>query len=90
MIIGKNNNNNNQISSNFEERFNFIKKEGKKAENKINAFKLGDNNKPKDMLNKNNMADQSISLLQEKLQRGTISLDDFNKKTEQINKFRKK
>lgn len=39
-------------------------------------------------LNKNEMSDKTLALLHQRLQQGTITLDEFNKKCEQLRKRR--
>ena len=39
-----------------------------------------------DPTSRDNMRDKSLAMLQERLENGTISLDEFNKKVSQINK----
>ena len=97
MIIGNNNHNNNfndksaSFNSNFEQRFNTVKEEGMKNQGKISPF--NDNTHTgqyKDVLNKNEMADKSFSMLQERLNNGLISLEEFNRKCKALNKLRNK
>ena len=41
-----------------------------------------------DVTNRNDMADKSIAMLQERLSKGLISLDEFNRKAKKINQSR--
>ena len=43
-----------------------------------------------DVLNKNDMADKSLELLQYNLEKGLISLEEFKKKCNNLRKFREK
>ena len=94
MIIGNNNQNPmNQkpnFTSNFETRFKTILEENKKNNGKINPFQ--EDNKAKlynDPTNKTEMADKSFAMLQERLRKGLISLDEFNKQCQKLSNFRK-
>jgi predicted metalloendopeptidase len=91
MIIGNNSNKNNftkqnTFTTNFNERFNTIQEENKKNKNKINPFqeKITTYN---NISNKNDMTNKSFAMLQERYNKGLISLDEFNKK---CNKLRQK
>ena len=88
MIIG--NKNNNGFTSNFEKRHNFIVEEGKKNREKVNMFQEDKRVKiaSSDATNKIVMADKSLAILQERYRNGLITIDEFNKKCEQINKMR--
>jgi len=94
MIIGnnnKNNFNNNQpnFTSNFSERFTNIVNEANKDKNKI----LQENtqiNHYSNTTSKSEMADKSFAMLEERYKKGLISLAEFNKKCNQINKMREK
>ncbi len=83
MIIGKDNN------SNFNNRLNTIK------QNNNNKTSINQNHQIEIMqhsnvMSKNEMADKSFSMLQERLRNGTISLEEFNKKCIQLGKQSKK
>lgn len=83
MIIGKDNN------INFNNRLNTIK------QNNNNKTSINQNHQIEIMqhsnvMSKNEMADKSFSMLQERLRNGTISLEEFNKKCIQLGKQSKK
>lgn len=83
MIIGKDNN------SNFNNRLNTIK------QNNNNKTSINQNHQIEIMqhsnvMSKNEMADKSFSMLQERLRNGTISIEEFNKKCIQLGKQSKK
>ena len=83
MILG---NNNNDI---FNKRNNLIVEEGKKNQNIINMFQEEKIvKKSTDPTNKIAMADKSFAILQERYRNGLITIEEFNKKCEQLNKFR--
>ena len=96
MIIGNNNNGNNfnnifndrqvQENTNFNRKMNQIKDNN---ENTIynNPF-IEDINSMQhsDPTSRDNMRDKSLAMLQDRLEQGTISLDEFNKKVSEINK----
>ena len=90
----------NGFNTQFQERFQMIQDQAKKHENRIqqnssnsisskNPYFSG-NNRPGDIMDKNNMADKSLDLLKDRLDRNEISLDEFNRKASQINHFRDK
>lgn len=96
--IGKNNsfnnNNNNSIPNNFtqsfDKRFNMIKEAGEKNKNKVNILANDKQTYHSDVNSKKEMADKTFSMLQERYNNGLISLDEFNKKCNQLNKMRQK
>jgi len=89
MIIG--NNNNNSFPSE-QERFNRRMNTIQENNQKNNNWHLIDNNplKKYDVTNKNDMADKSLAMLQNRLNNGLISLDEFNRQCLQIEKQRQK
>jgi len=97
MIIGNNNQkksfNSNQtnFTSNFDERFNTVVNEAIKNEGKISPYATDDKAMNYANVNsKHEMADKSFAMLQERLNNGLISLDEFNKKCQQLNRQRQK
>ena len=86
MIIGKNNLKN--FTSNFEERFNSIKENNQRNQKEGNTFVKNQNNQYTNVLNKDEMADKAFMILQERFNNGLISLDEFNKKCNELNKRR--
>ena len=95
MIIGSNNNGNN-FNNKFNDRqvqenTNFNKKMDQIKENNENTIY----NNPfvedihsmqhSDPTSRDNMRDKSLAMLQERLENGTISIDEFNKKVSQLN-----
>ncbi len=70
--------------------------ENVKTPNKNNQFQQQKNIFTKELtekqhinpLNKNEMSDKTLALLHQRLQQGTITLDEFNKKCEQLGKRR--
>ena len=91
MIIG-NNNSNNSFTSNFQRRNNLIKEQAKNNQGKVNMFQ---ENKQvhfasSDPTNKKMMLDKSFAMLQERYRNGLITVEEFNRKCEQLNKFREK
>lgn len=98
MILGSNNGNmpqnprGNNFSS-FNERFQMVKKnEEKRMENLNKQPKSFTPNDPLmkqyNVSNRNDMREKSIAMLEDRLHKGLISLDEFNKKASQINKMR--
>ena len=94
MIIGNGNNRmngSNHFQSNFNQRFNMIQEEGEKNQNRRNPFTVSQpTNQHPDVMNQKEMTDRAFNMLQERLQNGTISIEEFNKKCEQLNKMRRK
>ena len=85
MIIGNNKPN---PTSQFQERFHLIKEQAKNNHHKINAVDPSNIKKQQDVTNRNDMADKSIAFLQERLNNGLISLEEFNQKVRKINQSR--
>lgn len=82
MIISNNNFNSN--NNNFKNNINSIKNSS------INIDGTHINQKAhKDVNNRNEMIDQSIAMLQQRLNRGLISLEEFHKQCEKLGKLRK-
>lgn len=96
MIIGNKNNENilkkqPKFTSNFEERFNKIVEENSKSNENISSFnESSQTTKYFDVNNKNEMADKSFAMLQERYNNGLISLDEFTRKCNQLSKIRQK
>ena len=86
MIIGKDNN------INFNNRLNTIKQNNNNNNNKtsINQNHQIEIMQHSNVMSKNEMADKSFSMLQERLRNGTISIEEFNKKCIQLGKQSKK
>ena len=95
MIIGNNNNNNNfnnkfndrqvQENTNFNRKMDQIKK-NEESQEYHNPFVQNINSmQHSDPTSRDNMRDKSIAMLHDRLENGTISLDDFNKKVSNIN-----
>ncbi len=90
MIIGNNNNNNFNKNIEFQNKLKLdTKKENKKGFKNIFIKKLSSfgfsNTK-----NSDDMYDKSLAMLNERLEKGTISLEEFNKKCNSIAKKRNK
>ncbi len=91
MIIGNNNPNPNNQNNLFEKRFNMVNEAAKNNHNKINPFQ--EDNQAKyyqDPTNKSQMADKAFAMLQQRYNDGLISLDEFNRKCRNLDKFRNK
>ena len=93
MIIGNNNSNNFNKNIEFQKKLNLDNGTEKKKEKKgfKNIFtkglsSLGFNNTK----NTDEMYDKSLAMLNERLEKGTISLEEFNKKCSAIAKKRNK
>ena len=82
MIIGNNNNFN---DNNFQRKLDSIKENA-------NNHKHNDNphiKQYKDINNSDEMLNESISILQDRLNKGLISYEDFMKQCDKLNKLRK-
>ena len=87
MIIGNNNNFNND-NNNFNNKFRMVKEEGMKNKNNINPF--GKQDRYKDINNRETINDKAFTILEERYKNGLISIEEFNKKCNQLNKMRQK
>ena len=85
MIIG---NNQNFRNDHFQERLKVIQDEAKKRNNKTNSFLKNEILKQSNVTSRTEMADKSLAMLQERLQNGLISLEEFNQKARKINQFK--
>ncbi len=81
MIIGNNNYNTN---SNFNKNTSFGNGPHKTIENKT-AAQINAN-----VMDKNDMADKSFAMLNERYAKGLISLEEFTKQCNKLNKLRQK
>lgn len=95
MIIGNNNKDiyksQLKFTSNFDERFNTVVEEGLKNNDKVSPFnETSQTNKYSDVNSKHEMADKSFAMLQERYNNGLITLEEFTKKCNQLNKMRQK
>ena len=90
MIIGNNKKKKKKpnFTSNFDERFQTIVNENKKNNNNSN-FNENINNYS-DVNNKNDMTNKSFAMLQERYNNGLITIEEFTKKCNQLNKQRQK
>lgn len=91
MIIGNNNFKDQKpnFTSNFDERFQTIVNENKNNNNNNSNFNENINNYS-DVNNKNDMTNKSFAMLQERYNNGLISIEEFTKKCNQLNKQRQK
>ena len=89
MIIGNNNFKDQKpnFTYNFDERFQTIVNENKTNNN--SNFNENINNYS-DVNNKNDMTNKSFAMLQERYNNGLITIEEFTKKCNQLNKQRQK
>ena len=85
MIIG---NNQNLKNDHFQEKFKVIQEEAKKRDMKPNSFLKKEILKQTNVTSRMEMADKSLAMLQERLQNGLITLEEFNQKARKISQFR--
>lgn len=88
MIIGNNNNNNNFNNNNFENKF---KKYQDNTQNHTGNIFVKDIKQHVygDPTSSNDMNDKALAMLNERLQNGLITLEEFNKKCQEIATRRK-
>lgn len=89
MIIGGNNNFNNQ-NNNFQNKFNDINKQNKKNQIKntfVDDITIQKHSNP---TNKHDMSDKALAMLHERYSQGLISLEEFNKKCNILGQKRQK
>lgn len=82
MIIGNNQNNQNNA---FNAKMNTIKQNAENTKGIVSPISH-DTMQHKDILNKNDMNDKAFAMLQERLNNGLISIEEFNKKCTQLGK----
>lgn len=82
MIIGNNQNNQNQA---FNTKMNTIKENAVNTRGIVSPISH-DTIQHKDVLNQNDMNDKAFAMLQERLNNGLISIEEFNKKCTQLGK----
>ena len=86
MIIGNNNQN---LNTGLNQKFNSNLHSNKDNKNNIfEADKKALNNG--NIFSKNDMADKSLAMLQDRYNQGLISIEEFNQKCAQLNKHRNK
>lgn len=91
MIIDNNNGNNQQnYTSNFNERLNTIKINNEKNQGLINLVESTRTNKYTDINNTDEMIDKSFAILQDRLANGTISMEEFNRQCRALGKIKNK
>ena len=88
MIIGDNKNNNN-FGNDFNRKFNEIKTSYEKNKQN-NSSDLTNIHSLNNASNKDEMLDKSFAMLQERYNNGTISLEEFTRQCNKINKLRQK
>ena len=84
MIIGKDNNN--SLNS-FNTKMNTIKENSTLTKGTVSPIATSNNTlKHRDVLNKNDMNDKAFSMLQDRLNNGLITIEEFNKKCTELGK----
>lgn len=86
MIIGSNNNQNN-FTTNFNNRFSTIQNNNQSS---INMKETTTNMKYTDVNNSKDMKDKALAMLQNRLANGTISIEEFNKQCHALGKIKNK
>ena len=88
MIIG-NNNNIPSFNTNFDQRFNTVKENAMKNKDSIGPM----NESPSTMIHsdvtsKSEMNEKAFAMLQERLRNGLITVEEFNRKVNELNRRR--
>lgn len=83
MIIGNNNGNN--MNKAFNTKFNTIKENAINTKGVVSPISH-DTTKHRDVLSKSDMNDKAFAMLQERLNNGLITIEEFNKKCTQLGK----
>ena len=83
MIIGNNNNNFNNNNNKFHQKMKDIKQNGEKT---TQPYYHDNPNKSFDVLNKNDMKEKTFAMLEERRRNGTISLEEYNRQCQKLNK----
>lgn len=87
--INNQNNTNNQLNNSFENKWNKIKEYNENRPQSKNIFvKDIKEQHYADSSNTNQMQDRTLALLNERLNQGTISLEEFNKRCADLGKQR--
>jgi hypothetical protein len=86
MIIGGNNNSFPSEQDRFNTRLNQVNENSKMHQTNTWNQLEGNPLKSYDVTSKQEMTEKSLGMLQERLNQGLISMDEFQKKCEQINK----
>ena len=90
MIIGKNFNNQQSQSQRFHQNFQKLQNQNK-ITNKSNGFvKDLSQHKHVNPTNSNDMHDKTLALLNDRLQKGQITMDEFSKQCRQLGNLRNK
>ena len=90
MIIGGNNNSFPSEQERFNTRLNAVQENAAAGQtNKLNQLN-GNLTKSYNVNSRDEMTDKSLAMLQDRLNNGLITMDEFHKKCEQINKLRQK
>lgn len=84
MIISNNNFNSN--ANNFQNKMNSIRENANNFTSNSNSINT---NRYKDINNSNEMLDKSLEMLQDRLNHGLISYEDFQKQCAKLGKLRK-
>lgn len=90
MIIGKNFNNHQAQTQRFNENFQRLQNQNKQMNNTNGFVKKLSEHKHVNPTNANAMHDKTLALLNDRLQKGQISIEDFNKQCQQLGKLRNK
>lgn len=90
MLIGKNFNNQQSQTRRFNENFQRLQTQNKHMNNTNGFVKNLSEHKHVDPTNHNAMHDKTLALLNDRLQKGQISMEEFNKQCQQLGKLRNK
>lgn len=90
MIIGNNFNNSQAQSKRFNDNFNRLQNQNKNLNNSNGFVKDLSQQSHVNPTNKQDMRDKTLALLNDRLQKGQISMDEFNKQCTQLGKLKNK
>lgn len=90
MIIGNNFNNQQAQAKRFNDNFNRMQDQNKRLNNSNGFVKDLSEHKHVNPTSKQDMQDKTLALLNDRLQKGQISMDEFNKQCTQLGKLRNK
>lgn len=90
MIVGNNFNNPQAQSKRFNDNFNRLQNQNKNLNNSNGFVKDLSQHSHVNPTNKQDMHDKTLALLNDRLQKGQISMDEFNKQCTQLGKLRNK
>ena len=90
MLIGKNFNNQQAQTQRFNENFQRLQNQNRKMNNTNGFVKNLSQHQYTDPTRTNDMHDKTLALLNDRLQKGQISMEEFNKQCQHLGQLRNK